>query len=108
MRPPCVELSASSFTLHHQENFMPVWRLVRTVSQYFQNRYWRADVDDQTMWSSASVDSDLLKVRVYGALVHCIKDTESEHFITVPKSVRQVKSRLSQLRHFAENVSGSL
>jgi len=45
---------------------------------------------------------------VYGELVHCIKDTQSEHFITVPKSVRQVKSRLSQLRHFAENVSGCL
>jgi len=80
------------------------------VCQYYQNVHWHDDVDDHTMfgsyvWNSASVDSDLLKVRVYGALIHCIKDSESEHMMTLPKTVRQVKTRLTQLRHFRDNVA---
>jgi len=48
------------------------------------------------------MDSDFTKVRVYGTLVHCIKDTEAEHL-----HWQQVQTRLSQLRHFVENVEAN-
>jgi len=47
------------------------------------------------MWNSASIDADLLTVTVYRRT----GDTESQHFMTMPKSVRQVRTR-----HFTENV----
>ena len=70
------------------------------VCQYYQNVHWRDDVDDQTMfgsyvWNSASVDADLLKVRVYGALIHCIKDSPTWQHVKLSKYIPESSARYS-------------
>ena len=48
-------------------------------------------------WSSAYPDAPFIQVRVYGGLIHVIKQILPEAFRTVPKTVRDARTRVRQV-----------